>query len=209
MPGLPGLPGLPEQSVIGLEQEVAKALEETRSGDSQAAERLLPLVYDQLRELARVRLAHEPPGLTLQATALVHEAYLRVAGGNPQAFEGRGHFFAAAAEAMRRILIERARRAGRKKHGGGRQGVALDAAEAHSPAPTPDERLLALDRALVEFERLDPERSQIVKLRYFAGLTLEQSAGVLGVSRATACRHWEYARAWLAERITTGGGDGP
>ena len=171
------------------------------SGDPRAAEKLLALVYSELRRLATRKLAHEKPGQTLSATALVHEAYLRLFGGplesehDQQHWDSRGHFFAAAAEAMRRILIENARRKKRLKHGGGRQRVDLldrDLAIYDSP-----DELLELDEALVKLALEDPSAAQVVKLRIFTGLSIEQIAEVLGCSRATAYRHWSYARAWL------------
>ena len=170
------------------------------------ARELLPLVYDELRRLAAQRMARESPGQTLQATALVHEAYLRLVGGNPdRPWEGRGHFFAAAAEAMRRILVENARRRHRLKRGGHRGRVDLDAA---SPAaPETDDDLLALDEALEKLAAKDPVKAQLVQLRIFAGLTLAEAAEILGLSPATADRYWAYARAWL--RVEIAGRDEP
>jgi len=166
------------------------------------AARLLPVVYDELRKLARRRLAQEKPGQTLQATALVHEAYLRVVGSDdrPQ-WAGRGHFFAAAAEAMRRILVERARQKKRTKHGGGRQRVDLDSGLA---GEVPDQDLVALDEALARFAEIDPVKAELVKLRFFAGLTVPQAAETLGVSVATAERYWTYARVWLYAELEEG-----
>jgi len=161
-----------------------------------AADQLLALLYDELRKLAAQKLAREGPGQTLQPTALVHEAYLRLVGtGAGQHWDGRGHFFAAAAEAMRRILIENARRKKREKHGGGWQQVALaeDALVIH---PTPD-KLLAVDEALTRLAAEDAVAAEVVKLHFFTGLTLEQVADCLGISRATVYRQWAYARAWL------------
>jgi RNA polymerase sigma factor (TIGR02999 family) len=176
---------------------VTRLLDAAAAGDPTAAAQLLPLVYDELRKLAAARLAAEAPGDTLQPTALVHEAYLRLVGSDPAPqWNGRGHFFAAAAEAMRRILIDNARRKGRQKRGGARrQRVDLDSQDLVSQT-TPDE-LLVLDDALAALTAEEPEAGQLVKLRYFAGLSIEQAAELLGVSRTTAYEHWAYARAWL------------
>jgi len=160
----------------------------------------LPLVYDELRRLAAARLAHERPGQTLQATALVHEAYLRLVGDEAHAqWEHRGHFFAAAAEAMRRILVENARRKGRLRHGGELQWQEL--AEADIAIAGPSDDMLALDEALEQFEREQPRKAALVKLRYFAGLSEADAASALGISRATAARWWAFARAWLYDRL--------
>jgi RNA polymerase sigma factor (TIGR02999 family) len=181
--------------------EITGILDAIEQGDPCAAEKLLSLVYAELRRLAARKLAHEQPGQTLNATGLVHEAYLRLFGGSlqnksdPQHWDSRGHFFAAAAEAMRRILIDTARRKKRLKHGGGRQQVEL-LDEDLAIHDSPDE-LLALDAALVKLALEDPIAAQVVKLRIFTGLSIGQSAEVLGFSRATAYRHWNYARAWL------------
>ncbi len=165
-------------------------------GDAQAAEQLLPLVYDELRQLAAQKLARENPGQTLQATALVHEAYLRLVDVDKvRHWQSRGHFFAAAAEAMRRILIDSARRKRRPKHGGDRRRVDLDAAASLAEAPADD--LLSLDEALTKLAAEEPVKAQLVKLRFFAGLTVPEAAKVLGISVATAERHWTYARVWL------------
>jgi RNA polymerase sigma factor (TIGR02999 family) len=179
--------------------DVTQILSRIESGDPVAAEELLPLVYTELRRLAARKLSHEKPGQTLNATGLVHEAYLRLFGaqhdGERQQWDSRGHFFAAAAEAMRRILIEKARRKKRIRHGGGRQRVDLldhDLVVHDSP-----DKLLALDAALTKLAVEDPTSAQLVKLRVFTGLSIEQAGEVLGVSRATAYRHWNYARAWL------------
>jgi RNA polymerase sigma factor (TIGR02999 family) len=158
----------------------------------------LPLVYDELRKLAAVRMAAEKPGQTLQATALVHEAYLRLVD-NEQPWNSRGHFFAAAAEAMRRILIERARSAGRDKRGGDWRRVDFEELDP-ATSVTPDQ-LIALDDALERLGTLDSLAGELIKLRYFAGLSLDQSAGILGISSATAYRHWAFARAWLATEL--------
>jgi RNA polymerase sigma factor (TIGR02999 family) len=180
--------------------EVMRILFAIEQGDPQAAEQLLPLVYDELRQLAAHRLAHEQPGQTLQATALVHEAYLRlVVGDRVQHWDSRAHFFAAAAEAMRRILIDNARRKQRPKHGGGRSRVSLD--EALCLRETPDDDLLALDEALQQLARQEPAKAELVKLHYFAGLSLAEAGRALGLSHRTAKRHWAYARAWLYAAI--------
>ena len=184
--------------------EVTRILSAIDQGDPQAAGQLLPLVYDELRRLAAQRLAQEKPGHTLQATALVHEAYLRLVDcENAQPWNSRGHFYAAAAEAMRRILIESARRKKSDKHGGNWTRVSLDRADAVAAAP-PDE-LLALDEALDQLGQNDPLAASLVKLRYFAGLSIEQAAESLGLSLATAYRHWTFARAWVHGRLAADG----
>jgi RNA polymerase sigma factor (TIGR02999 family) len=176
--------------------EITRILAAIDEGDPHAAEQLLPLVYDELRKLAAQKLAQEKPGQTLQATALVHEAYLRLVDTEKaQQWNSRGHFFAAAAEAMRRILIDNARRKRRPKHGGDRQRLELD--ELVAPPGGPAEDLLALDEALTELARQEPVKSELVKLRYFAGLSLEEAAACLGISPPTAKRYWAVARAWL------------
>ena len=180
--------------------EVTRILSAIEQGEAHAAEQLLPLVYDELRKLAAQRLAEERPGQTLQATALVHEAYVRLVGGaSDQNWEGRGHFFAAAAEAMRRILIDRARHKNSRKAGGGRRRVDLN--EIELALDEPDLELLALDDALRELERKDPRKAEVVKLRFFAGLTTAQAATALGVSTSTAENDWAYARSWLRLRM--------
>ena len=180
--------------------DVTQILSDIDAGDPAAAEGLLSLVYNELRALAAARLAQEKPGQTLQATALVHEAYLRLVGnvGGPQ-WNGRAHFFGAAAEAMRRILIEAARRKGRHKRGEGWERIDLNVAAPAVEGPNID--LLALDEALTEFSHLQPTKAELVKLRYFAGLTLDEAAAALDISSATADRYWKYARAWLASRL--------
>jgi RNA polymerase sigma factor (TIGR02999 family) len=177
-----------------MDEEVTRILADVARGDAHAAGQLLPLVYDELRRLAAQRLAREAPGQTLEATALVHEAYLRLAGA-AQPWDNRGHFFAAAAEAMRRILVENARHKSRVKHGGlvERQAVNLDGL----PAPLPDDELLDLHEALEKLAAHDPTKTKLVELRFFAGLTLPEAAACLGVSASTADRAWRYARAWL------------
>jgi len=173
------------------------------AGDSQAADRLLPLVYDELRKLAGARMAAEAPGHTLQPTALVHEAYLRLVGGEQQQdWHGRSHFFAAAAEAMHRILVEAARRKGRDRHGGGRQRLPLTNLDV--AAESPNEDLLSLSEALDCLATVNPRAAELVKLRYFAGLTNQEAAAILGISTATAERYWAYARAWLQNEIAGG-----
>jgi RNA polymerase sigma factor (TIGR02999 family) len=176
--------------------DVTRILSAIEEGQARAADQLLPLVYDELRRLAAHRLAQERPGQTLQATALVNEAYLRLVGpGQDQRWDSRGHFFAAAAEAMRRILVENARRKGREKHGGARGRTYLDLDElSDSGAP---QEILALHEALEQFAVHDPLKAKLVELRFFGGLTLEESATCLGVSLSTADRAWRYARAWL------------
>lgn len=180
--------------------DVTQMLAAIAHGDRLAAEELLPIVYDELRQLAAQRLANEKQGLTLQPTALVHEAYLRLTGSEvEQQWDGRGHFFAAAAEAMRRILIDNARHRRRLKRGGERQRVELDDVATIAEAPADD--LLDLDEALSAFAAEDPTKAELVKLRFYAGLSVEQAADCLGISRATADRYWAYARAWLYERL--------
>ena len=180
--------------------DVTRILGDLEQGDSLAADRLLPVVYQELRQLAAQRLAQEKPGQTLEATALVHDAYLRlVEGGQSQHWNSRGHFFAAAAEAMRRILVDNARRKGRLKRGGARQRVELD--DPRLGYTEPVEELLAVDEALERLACEDPQAAQLVKLRYFAGLSIEDAAEVVGFSRSTAYEHWAYARAWLHRHL--------
>jgi len=180
--------------------DVTRILNAIEQGDAQAADKLLPLVYEELRRLAAQKMSHERPGHTLEATALVHEAYIRLVGAEAQNFSGRTHFFAAAAEAMRRILIENARRKQRYKHGADHHRVDLEDSEIAIEGPSTD--LLALDEALTKLAEEDREVADLVKMRYFAGLSFEQSATILGVSRRTADRYWAYARAWLYQEIT-------
>lgn len=183
--------------------DVTRILNAIEQGDPNAANQLLPLVYDELRQLAGRKLAREKPGQTLQPTALVHDAYLRlVQATNQQQWTSRVHFYAAAAEAMRRILVEQARRKKALKHGGGMDR--LDAHEIQIAAPALDPELLALDAALDKLSSVDTRKAELVKLRYFAGLTLEEAAELLGISSATADRDWAYAKVWLLREITSG-----
>jgi RNA polymerase sigma factor (TIGR02999 family) len=185
--------------------ELTRILDAIGEGDPQAASELLPLVYDELRKLATYRLANEKPGQTLQATALVHEAFLRLVDVNrPQHWNSRGHFFAAAAEAMRRLLVEKARRKKRVRHGGDCRRVDLDTELYVSDDA--DDSLLALDEALERLAVQDPEVAQVVKLRYFAGLTIEQTAAAMSISARNVSRHWTYARAWLYQQLNEGSG---
>jgi RNA polymerase sigma factor (TIGR02999 family) len=184
--------------------DVTRILSAIQDGDPRAGEQLLPLVYDELRRLAAQKLAQEAPGQTLQATALVHEAYLRLVDAEKSKdWNSRGHFFAAAAEAMRRILIENARRKKRLKHGGDRQRVEIELAGL--PTRMSSDELLALDEALEKLRQNDPVKAQLVTLRYFGGMTIEQASEVLNISRVTAHRYWIYARAWLHRQITAAG----
>jgi RNA polymerase sigma factor (TIGR02999 family) len=189
--------------MLGRMSEVTRILSAIEQGDPCAAEQLLPLVYDELRRLAAHKLAREAPGQTLEATALVHEAYLRLVGSGEASrearWDGRGHFLAAAAEAMRRILIDRARQKHAEKRGGTRQRLDVDAIDLATTA-TPDQ-LLAVDEALAKLARSDPSAAGLVELRYFAGLTVDEAGKALGLSTATAYRHWNYARAWLHSEL--------
>jgi len=180
--------------------DVTRILNAIEGGDTRAADKLLPLVYEELRLLAAQKMAQEKPGQTLQATALVHEAYLRLVSAEARNWSGRSHFFAAAAEAMRRILVDNARRKQRLKRGGGQQKVDLNDAELAVEGPSDD--LVALDEALVKLGEIDKVKADLVKLRYFAGLTLEQAAGVLKLPERTAKRYWAHARAWLYRQVT-------
>jgi RNA polymerase sigma factor (TIGR02999 family) len=181
--------------------DVTQILSAAAAGDPKAAAELLPLVYDELRKLAAARLAEEKPGQTLQPTALVHEAYLRLVGGESDAhWNSRGHFFAAAAEAMRRILVECARRKGRLKHGREHQRVDLDSGCRVLDAPSID--LLALDEALAKLSQAEPAKAELVKLRFFAGLTMAEAAEALDISLATAERYWTFAKSWLYAELS-------
>ncbi len=182
--------------------DVTRILEAIDKGIPQAAEELLPLVYDELRRLAAQKLSQEKPGQTLQATALVHEAYIRLVGSEDQKWDSRGHFFAAAAEAMRRILVENARRKRRLKRGAGREKFDLEAVDLMIDSPSED--LLDLDEALAKLASEDKQSAEVVKLKYFAGLTTEQIASVLGISVRTAYRDWAYARGWLQLEMSKG-----
>jgi RNA polymerase sigma factor (TIGR02999 family) len=184
----------------GPDPQVTAVLQAAQAGDPQAAAQLLPLVYAELRQLARARLAQQTPGQTLQPTALVHEAYLRIAGQSEVTWQGRQHFFFAAARAMRDILVEQARRKAGPRRGGGRQQEALDEAALVLEEPFVD--LLALHEALAELERQDPLKGQIVMLRYFTGLTMTETADMLGQSERSLHRHWRYIKAWLKSRLS-------
>jgi RNA polymerase sigma factor (TIGR02999 family) len=179
--------------------DVTRILESIERGDPKAADELLPLVYGELRKLAAFKMANEAPNQTLQPTALVHEAWLRLAGGQNQKWDGRAHFFAAAAEAMRRILIERARRKRAARHGGGQQRVDVEGVEL--AAPDEDDQLLAVNDALEKLMQQDKMEGELVKLRYFVGLTNDEAAEVLGISPRTAKHYWTHARAWLFREI--------
>ena len=187
-----------------LMSDVTRILSQIESGDPSAAEQLLPLVYEELRKLAAAKLAQERPGQTLQATALVHEAYLRLVQNNESAdWNSRGHFFGAAAEAMRRILVEQARRKKSHQGGGAVRCAPVDGVEIAAPEPSVD--VLAVNDVLERFQRLDHVAAQLVKLRYYAGLTIPQAADVLGISSSTADRYWAYARAWLHTELKQDG----
>jgi RNA polymerase sigma factor (TIGR02999 family) len=179
--------------------DVTRILKAIEHGDPQAADELLPLVYEQLRELASQRMAREAPGQTLQPTALVHEAWLRLIGNQRVQWEGRAHFFGAAAEAMRRILINNARRKRAIRHGGGQQRVSLEETEIAGSAK--DDEMLAVNEALEKLAARDTTKAELVKLIYFVGLTIPEAASILGISEPTAKRHWSYARAWLFSTI--------
>ncbi len=182
--------------------EVTRILNAIEQGDAKAADELLPLVYEELRRLAGLKMSQEQAGQTLQATALVHEAYIRLVGSENQQWSGRTHFFAAAAESMRRILIENARRKQRRKRGGGQHRIDLD--DADITIEDPSTNIIALDEALAKLAEEDSIKADLVKLRYFAGLTIEQAAKILEISRATAERYWSYARAFLFHEINKG-----
>jgi RNA polymerase sigma factor (TIGR02999 family) len=191
--------------MLDLMSEVTRILSAIEKGDTNAAGELLPLVYEELRKLAAQKMAQEAPGQTLQPTALVHEAYVRLVGGEHEAhWDNRGHFFAAAAEAMRRILVENARHKKRDKHGGGRRRVDLPDLPAADQEP---EDLLALDDALATLAEEDPAAAAVVKLRLYTGLSVEEAAEALGLSRAHAYRHWTYARAWLRAALGDASGE--
>jgi RNA polymerase sigma factor (TIGR02999 family) len=181
--------------------EVTRILSTIDAGNVQAADELLPLIYDELRRLAVSKMSRETPGQTLQPTALVHEAWLRLTGNEQQVWNGRPHFFGAAAEAMRRILIDNARRKRAVRHGGGQQRT--DYQELTIAAPMKDDELIAVSEALEQFAAVDRQKAELVKLRYFAGLTIEEAAEILDVSAPTAKRWWTYARAWLRREIET------
>jgi len=183
--------------------DVTRILNAIERGDAGATDELLPLVYEELRKLAAVKLAHEKPGQTLQATALVHEAYLRLVGSghDKQTWDSRGHFFAAAAEAMRRILVGNARRKLAQKRGGDIARIDVDLNRL--AVVTDDDRLIALDEALAKFSQIEPVKSELVRLRYFAGLSIKEAAELLGIATATADRYWAYARAWLQQEMAT------
>ena len=181
--------------------DITQILRQIEHADLSSSDKLLPLVYEELRKLAGARLAQENPGQTLQATALVHDAYLRLVDvPKAQEWQSRGHFFSAAAEAMRRILVERARRRGRLRHGGQHQRVDLD--DGLLAANQIHEDLLELDAALTEYAEIEPEKAELVKFRYFAGMTIDEAADALGISRSTAKRHWTLARAWLLAKLS-------
>lgn len=184
------------------DRPAARLLDSIAEGDAEAARDLLPLVYEELRQLARARMARETPGQTLTPTALVHEAYLRLVGDAGSSWQNRAHFFAAAAQAMRRILIERARRYGRQKHGGGRWRVTLD--ETLIGAAAPAGELLALDEALSRLSTQDREMAKVVELHQFAGLSIAETAAALGASQRTVSRRWTAARAWLRRELGRG-----
>jgi RNA polymerase sigma factor (TIGR02999 family) len=179
--------------------DITRILPAIEQGDARAADELLPLVYQELRRLAAQKMSHEPPGKTLQTTALVHEAYIRLVGSDDHDWSGKTHFFAAAAEAMRRILIDNARRKQRIKHGGGQQKIDLNDAEIAIETPSDD--LIALDEALEKLAKTDKVKADLIKLRYFAGLTLEQAAGLLNLPERTAKRYWAHVLAWLYRQI--------
>ncbi len=180
--------------------QLSKILSAIDEGQPRAAESLLPIVYEELRKLASARLSKEAPGQSLQATALVHEAFVRLVDGDEtQKFDSKGHFFAAAAEAMRRILVDRARRKGRPKHGGDRSR--LDLEEGALPMESESSLVLAIHEALESFEKVDPQKANLVKLRYFAGMTLVEAAQAMNISRATAARYWTFSKAWLAAEL--------
>lgn len=181
--------------------DVTRIINAIENGEAGASEELLPLVYEELRVLAAQKMSQEKPGQTLQATALVHEAYLKLVGTEDPGWDSKGHFFAAAAEAMRRILIENARRKGSLKHGGDRQRIELNEALLPPHESITSDNYLALDQALEKLSQLNKVKADLVKLRFFAGLTIEQAARIVGISHATAERYWDYARSWLRLEI--------
>ena len=188
--------------------DASQVLSDACSGTSGAAEKLLPLVYEELRKLAAAKISREKPGQTLDATALVHEAYLRLIGPDtsvPHQWEGRGHFFSAAAEAMRRILVERARRKGRIRHGGDRKRIKLDESHAANLTMMPSADVITIHEALGDLELIDGEAAEVVKLRFFLGLSFAETAELLGMSERTVFRNWSYARAWLFEHLDKSG----
>jgi RNA polymerase sigma factor (TIGR02999 family) len=200
--GSDGVADTPGDRAAAAAATLTRLLNEAGTGDARSSAELLPLVYEQLRAMAAQKMRRESADHTLQATALVHEAFLRLvdhAGGGGRQWDGRWHFFGAAAEAMRRILVENARRRGRLKRGAGLEHVSLDDIDLAVDDPSPD--LLALDEALLELEQQHPEKAQLVKLRYFAGLTMDEAAQAIGISPRSAGRAWSYARAWLYTRI--------
>lgn len=182
--------------------DVTRILNAIERGDAKATDELLPLVYEELRILAARKLSHEKPGQTLQATALVHEAYLRLVGADDKGWENKGHFFGAAAEAMRRILVDRARRKQGKMHGGDHIQIALNESLLTKSKTVSNEDLTAIDEAMEKLDRMDATKAQLVKLRLFGGLTGKQAADVLGISYATEQRYWAYARSWLRVEVT-------
>jgi len=182
-------------------RDLTRILNAVGQGDSQAAEQLLPLVYEELRRLAAAKMASENPGQTLQPTALVHEAWVRLAGDEIRKWNDRSHFFAAAAEAMRRILVDNARRKRARRHGGGQLRVEMP--EIAAPSTPNDDQLLAVNDALEKFAAVNKQKADLVKLRYFVGMTIEEAADALGISAPTAKRYWAYSRAWLADEIRT------
>jgi RNA polymerase sigma factor (TIGR02999 family) len=198
-PEIAGMSGKASNSAPGGESDVTRILNAAGKGDAKAADELLPLVYQELRKLAASKMSNEVPGQTLQPTALVHEAWLRLTGNENQVWNGRAHFFGAAAEAMRRILIENARRKRAARHGGGQ--ARLDIAELEIAAMAKDDELLAVHDALEKLATRDKQKAELVKLRYFVGLTTEEAAEVLGISVPTADRWWNFSRAWLFEEI--------
>lgn len=190
---------MPEPSSDENKEQVTRLLQRVSGDDPQSSEKLLPLVYSELRRLAGANLRREAPGQTLDGTALVHEAYLRLVGENDPGWNGRGHFFGAAARAMRRILVERARRLGREKHGGGRRPLDIDQFDV--PHPRPEEDVLAVNEALARLEQQDERKGRILELRYYGGLSAEETAAAIGVSLATLERDWRFIKAWLRTEL--------